>query len=283
MSSRFAVLGSPIAHSKSPLLHTAAYRELGLDWEYTRAEVSSGELGEFVLGLDDSWRGLSLTMPLKEEALALVDSVDVQSLMTGASNTVALDHSQSKLTVQGFNTDVAGIVGALADVGIRQTSHVLILGAGATARSAMVAAANLGAEQVTVAARSPHKTEEIVNVAARAGLVVSVVHLGDALTSDLVADVTISTLPGGALQLAPDDILAVPRGAVLLDVAYDPWPSVLGTAWRGAGGVTVSGLAMLAHQALGQVRIFVTGDPLLPLDREDEVFTAMKRAVGLPS
>ncbi|GAA0995348.1 shikimate dehydrogenase [Subtercola frigoramans] len=283
MTSRFAVLGSPIAHSKSPLLHAAAYRELGLDWEYTRAEVSSGELGEFVLGLDDSWRGLSLTMPLKEEALALVDSVDVQSLLTGASNTVTLDHSNSKLTVQGFNTDVAGIVGALGDAAIRQTSHVLILGAGATARSAMVAAANLGAEQVTVAARSPHKTEEIVNVAARAGVAVSVVHLGDALTSDLVADVTISTLPGGALQLAPDDVLAVPQGAVLLDVAYDPWPSALGIAWQGAGGVTVSGLAMLVHQALGQVRIFVTGDPLLPLDREDEVFTAMKRAVGLSS
>ncbi|CAN5387728.1 shikimate dehydrogenase [soil metagenome] len=279
--SKFAVLGSPIAHSKSPQLHGAAYRELGLDWEYSRVEVRSGELGEFVLRLDDSWRGLSLTMPLKEEALALVDAVDVQSLLTGATNTITLARNEGRLSVQGFNTDVAGIVGALADVGIRQTSHVLILGAGATARSAMVAAANLGAEQVTVAARSPHKTEEIVTVAARAGVAVTVVHLSDALTTDLAADVTISTLPGGVLALEAGSALSVPRGAVLLDVAYDPWPSVLGAAWQHAGGVTVSGLSMLAHQALGQVRTFVNGDPLLPVDREAAVFAAMKRAIGL--
>ncbi|UFS60283.1 shikimate dehydrogenase [Subtercola endophyticus] len=278
---RLAVLGSPIAHSKSPQLHLAAYQALGLDWEYTRADVAPGELSDFVLGLDESWRGLSLTMPLKEEVLSLIDSADVQSLLTGAANTVLFGRSGDALSVQGFNTDVGGIVDALAGTGISRSSEVLILGAGATARSSVVAAAELGAEHVTIAARSPQKAEQITAVATNAGVAVSVVWLADVLGAEVDAPVTISTLPGGALTAADIAGFAPTPGAALLDVAYDPWPSPLAEAWQSRGGVAVSGLWMLAHQALAQVRIFVNGDPQLRLADEPAVFAAMTRAIGL--
>jgi shikimate dehydrogenase len=278
-----AVLGSPIAHSKSPALHAAAYEVLGLDWQYSRADVASGQLSDFLLGLDESWRGLSLTMPLKEEALALIDSADVQTMLTGAANTITFARTDGSLSVQGFNTDVGGIVDALADTGISRSSEVLILGAGATARSAVVAAAELGAEHVTIAARSPEKAEKVTAVAANAGVAISVVWLADALAHEVDAPVTISTLPGGSLSAADLEGFAPTPGAILLDVAYEPWPSILATGWRERGGVDVSGLWMLAHQALAQVRIFVTGDPQLRLPDEPAVFAAMTRAVGLTS
>jgi shikimate dehydrogenase len=290
VNSRFAVLGSPIAHSKSPALHAAAYEVLGLDWTYSRVDVATGQLSDFLLGLDESWRGLSLTMPLKEEALALIDSADVQTMLTGAANTITLTRTGGTdgdagggrtLSVQGFNTDVAGIVDALADTGISRSSEVLILGAGATARSAVVAAAELGAEHVTIAARSPEKAEKVTAVAANAGVAISVVWLADALAHEVDAPVTISTLPGGSLSEADLEGFAPTPGAILLDVAYEPWPSILAAGWRARGGVEVSGLWMLAHQALAQVRIFVTGDPQLRLPDEPAVFAAMTRAVGL--
>ncbi|MEF2979157.1 shikimate dehydrogenase [Subtercola sp. YIM 133946] len=281
MTSRLAVLGSPIAHSKSPDLHLAAYGVLGLDWVYTRADVAPGQLSDFMLGLDESWRGLSLTMPLKEEVLSLIDDADVQSVLTGAANTVIFGRESGSLSVQGFNTDVGGVVEALKETGITRSSEVLILGAGATARSSVVAAAELGAEHVTIAARSPEKAEHVTAVAHNSGVAVSVVWLADALGAPVDAPITISTLPGFSVTAGDIALFEPTPGAVLLDVAYDPWPSLLASTWQQRGGVTVSGLWMLAHQALAQVRIFVNGDPLLPLPDETAVFAAMTRAIGL--
>ncbi|MEA9985113.1 MULTISPECIES: shikimate dehydrogenase family protein [Subtercola] len=302
---RLAVLGSPIAHSKSPLLHAAAYRVLGFDAEYSAIEVGSGELADFVGGRDASWRGLSLTMPLKEEVLPLLASVDRLAGLTGAANTVlfgpavpqrdmqqgdmqqraALASASSSApdgrpTLLGFNTDVAGIVRAVEAAGIHQARHVLILGAGATAKSALVAAAQLGAQLVTVAARTPSKAAELISLGAQVGVIVELVPLSAALAGTS-GDLTISTLPGEALTA--DDIggLRVSPGSALLDVAYHPWPSTLAARWQGAGGTVVSGLSMLLHQALLQVRVFTLGDPELVLDDEPAVLEAMADAVGL--
>lgn len=259
---RLAVLGSPIAHSRSPEIHAAAYRALGLDWDYGRAEVGEDGLAGFTAGLDPEWRGLSLTMPLKREALAVADLVDPLAAELRQANTLLLDDDG----IRAFSTDAAGIVGALADAGMHGMRRATVLGGGATAESAVVALRGLGAE-VTVAVRAPERAARLVGRAA-------VVPLAEA---PLDAELVVATVPGG-VEL-PVRIPPTVDG-LLLDVAYEPWPTPLASAWSAAGGRAVSGLGMLLHQALGQVRIFVGGDPGIPLPDEPAVFRAMREAVG---
>lgn len=275
---RLAVLGSPIGHSRSPLLHAAAYRELGLDWDYDAIEVTSDGLAAFIAQCGPEWRGLSLTMPLKQAVLPLLASADHVATVTGAANTVLFD--PDAVGLRGFNTDVAGIVRALAGAGLTSARSVQILGGGATAASALVAAAELGAERVLISARSLGRTVWLEPLAHSLGLRIQIRPIGIADRTLTIPDLVVSTLPGGA----PVDVLftdSTRRRAVLLDVAYEPWPSALATTWSAVGGTVVSGLAMLVHQALLQVRIFVAGDPLEPLPNEDAVLAAMLEAAGL--
>jgi shikimate dehydrogenase len=275
-AARLAVLGSPIAHSKSPALHRAAYEVLGLAWSYRAIEVPYGDLGTFLHDLDDSWRGLSLTMPLKNEVLPLLDARSDLVERVGAANTVLLTGGQRA----GFNTDVAGIVEAFREVGVTALESVQLLGAGATAASVLAAAAELGAERVSVSARDPEKARSLEPLAADLGVALTIRPMGMMDRSMIIPSAVISTLPGGtdAGMSYPDPIRAE---SVLLDVAYEPWPSTLAQTWLDAGGTVVSGLQMLLHQAVAQVRIFVTGEEHGVLEREDEIVAAMRSAVGL--
>ncbi|MBB2966640.1 shikimate dehydrogenase [Leifsonia aquatica] len=271
-----AVLGSPIAHSKSPALQKAAYGVLGLDWSYEPIEVTEDALADFVDGLGEEWRGLSLTMPLKKAVLPLLTEIDRVAEQTGAANTVLFDGE----SVRGFNTDVAGIVRALAGAGVASAHHVHILGGGATAASALVAAAELGAERVDVHVRDLTRSVWLEPLAHELGLMVRLRSLAQADRSLDIPELVISTLPGGT---RPEVLYtdSTRRRAVLLDVAYEPWPTPLASAWGAVGGTVVSGLSMLVHQALLQVRIFVSGDPLEPLADEDAVLAAMLDAAGI--
>ncbi len=275
-SRRLAVLGSPIDHSRSPALHRAAYEALGLDWAYDAVDVSAEGLADFVAGLGPEWRGLSLTMPLKQAVLPLLTEVDRVAEQTGGANTVLFEGE----AVRGFNTDVAGIVRALAAAGLESARYVHILGGGATAASALVAAAELGAERVDIHVRSLERSVWLEPLAHELGLMVRLRSFAQADRSLEIPELVVSTLPGGAVTdaLYTD---STRRKALLLDVSYDPWPSVLGRAWEAVDGRAVSGLAMLAHQALLQVRIFVSGDPLEPLRDEEAVLAAMLEAVGI--
>src|SRR3954454_20470021 len=136
---RLAVLGSPIGHSKSPALHAAAYAVLGLPWEYTAIEVAEGGLGAFLSTLDESWRGLSLTMPLKREILPLLTESSAVVETIGAANTVVIESSAEGSALRGYNTDVGGILGALADHGVDRITSAHLIGTGATAATALVA------------------------------------------------------------------------------------------------------------------------------------------------
>jgi shikimate dehydrogenase len=274
VTTRLAVLGSPISHSKSPLLHAAAYRVLGLDWRYETVELTGVQLEAFVDSRDDAWLGLSLTMPLKRDVLPLLDVVDPVAELTGAANTLLFDDGQRI----GFNTDVFGIVEAFRAAGVGGLSTAQVLGGGATAASAIVALAQLGALGILVSVRNPRK-------------VVSLIELGEALGVDVVVrrldegsfgtpDAVVSTLPGHS-ELQFDLSEEVRRTAVLFDVAYDPWPSPLALQWDAVGGRVISGIEMLVLQALAQVRVFVNGDPDSPLDDEPAVLAAMRAAVGL--
>ncbi|PPI50120.1 shikimate dehydrogenase family protein [Rathayibacter iranicus] len=273
---RLGVLGSPIAHSKSPALHLAAYRVLGLDWTYTAVETTEATLTAVVEG--SSWHGLSLTMPLKQAVRPLLAEEDLIARTTGAVNTVLVDRSGAAPVLRGFNTDVAGIVRALGEEGVVSAERVEILGAGATAASALAAAAELGATHAVVTARTPAKAAALAPVAAALGLVLEVRSFAEWGAGE-PAPLVISTLPGGATdgRDVPDAVVAA---STLFDVAYSPWPSALARRWGAIGSPVVSGLGMLLHQALVQVRIFVGGDPGVPLAREDEVLSAMRRAVS---
>ncbi len=261
-----AVLGSPIGHSRSPALHAAAYRELGLDWDYDLREVRSGELATFLAGLDDSWLGLSLTMPLKREVLPLLDTGDDLVQLTGAANTVLLREGR-----HGFNTDIGGIEAAFRERGVPPLESALVLGGGATASSVLVALGNQGVRSATVAARSPEKARSLAELGAEIGIEVSLTGLEGPLP---VADILVSTVPGDAPL---PELPAFAQRAALLDVAYDPWPSRLAQGWPGP---VVNGLDMLLHQALLQVRVFLNGTPSAPVPREQAVLRAMRTAVG---
>ncbi len=252
---RAAVLGHPVAHSLSPALHLAAYASLGLAWRYDRIDVSGQQLAGFLDGLDESWVGLSLTMPLKAEVLPLLDEVDPLARATGAANTVVLSGGRRS----GFNTDVAGLLAALTEHGpIAPRPSAAVIGGGATARSAVAALARLGADSVLACLRRPEAEADLRLTARSVGVELHVVPW-DSAAAALACEVVVSTVPSGA----PDGLVdRLPeRAGLLLDVVYDPWPTVLATAWVDHGGRVASGLDLLLHQAVDQVRLMTGLDP----------------------
>jgi shikimate dehydrogenase len=248
-----AVLGSPIAHSLSPALHLAAYASLGLDWTYRAIEVTEQALPSFLAGLDDSWAGLSLTMPLKECVIPLLTSVDDEARHLRSVNTVLPAGGDWC----GSNTDVYGITESLTRAGVSEAPvTATVLGAGATARSAVAALGRLGAQEVVVCARRPEAAREVVALGEVLGVHVESATLEP--SEKLVnADVVISTLPGDAGSPWAD-IARTARG-VLLDASYHPWPTPLAGAWQGAG--IASGRDMLLWQAVEQVRLMTGLEP----------------------
>lgn len=264
--SRLAVLGSPICHSKSPAIHRAAYAALELDWQYERFELQAPELRPFLESTEDAWLGFSCTMPLKEAAHEIATELDPVAKRTGVVNTLLRDGHEWF----GANTDVGGLRMALQDCQL-DLSSVIVLGAGATAISAVMAAQEAGAGRIEVRARRVEAAHEI---ATEFGT-----HYG-ALAETPQHDPTtvISTLPGEAgkrLQLTD----AYTR-ADLFDVAYDPWPSPLTKVWVKSGGRAYSGIDMLIYQAVLQIRLFVSRDLTLPLVNEDTVIAAMRQAAS---
>lgn len=240
---RAAVLGSPIVHSLSPALHRAAYAQLELDATYEAFDVSADALAGFVEGLGPEWMGLSLTMPLKEEALNVAQMLDPVARLVGAANTLVLTDGARA----AYNTDVDGVKFALD--GIRPDA-ACILGAGASARSAIAALVELGARSVEVLSRRVEAARRCAAFASELGLSATASQLTS--ETDLTdVQVCVSTLP----PRAADEIIVDGSAGVLLDIAYDPWPSQLATTWLRCGGRVISGHEMLLGQAVRQVEL----------------------------
>lgn len=252
---RCAVLGSPIEHSLSPVLHRAAYRELGLDWRYDAVEVGEMDLAGFIEGLDEPWRGLSLTMPLKRTVLDLLSEKDALTTATGVANTVVLEPGVRR----GFNTDIPGAINALEEAGVGGVSSAIILGGGATAASLGWALTDLGCTALQIFVRNTVTAAETVDVLSRHPHhpqidLRSLDDIGTAADADVVG----STIPVAAQAdslLGGLESLGVP---VAFDVIYDPWPTPLATWAQGTGRQVVSGLDLLVHQAALQV-VLMTG------------------------
>lgn len=276
---RAAVLGSPIAHSLSPRLHQAAYRVLGLTWEYSAIECDEVGFPAFFSELGEEWMGLSLTMPLKEVVFEVVDDVDDLAAAVGSANTVFRLDAISGNPWRATNTDILGMVRALGDTGVHSLSSATILGAGATARSALAACATLGASSVAVHARRAEAREEMIGLGGRLGVDVRGFDLDPvSVTTDLL----VSTLPADIG--APWASVPVSEATALLDVSYHPWPTPLAQRWqeeRPDAGLA-SGRDMLIWQAVAQVG-WMTGafDPRLqeadPLPLE--IVQAMRAAL----
>lgn len=281
MTRNLAVVGSPISHSKSPQIHGAAYRVLGLDWQYSAIEVTDGRLLQFIETLDASWLGVSVTMPLKFEACRIADSLDEVAELTGIANTLLRTEGGWK----GFNTDVFGIQKALqAELEIK-SPRVAILGSGATAISTAFAIMLANSEaQITLVARNRKASKELRALLIAKGFNAKVRSISSLRSTVFNSDITVSTLPPKALDEHVTKIakrwLTKPRG-VFLDVAYEPWPSKFATAWQSYSLKTVSGIEMLIHQAIAQVRIFTGGDPAKDLPNERAVELAMSDSQGL--
>jgi len=265
-----AVLGSPIAHSLSPLLHRAAYQALGLQqWRYAAHEVDEGAFLPFVAGLDETWRGLSLTMPLKEVAFEVAADVSPAALTTGTINTLVRRRTGEW---DAHNTDVHGLVAALA--GAEHGRTATVLGSGATARSAIAALALLGVRHVRLAVRAGARPKTL-RMAHDLGVDIEQVALGQWAEHGGLA---VSTLPAGASAAAAaaiQDHGREPGGGTLLDVVYADWPTPLARSAEAAGLRVVSGLDMLVHQAAEQVRLMTGLDAPLP-----EMLAAAEDAVA---
>jgi shikimate dehydrogenase len=272
---RAEVWGSPVEHSLSPDLHRAAYHALGLDWDYSRREVSSETLEENFANLDASFVGVSLTMPLKEAILGLVQDRDPLVDQLGAANTVWRDQAGWHLS----NTDPWGVIGALREIK-QKIRCAWILGAGATARSVGHALAESGCEKVVLLVRNPERAKFTLSVLESLGQDVTIC-LFDDWQKNETPDLVVSTLPGSSPFPLVGPVSELITNSALFDVSYSPWPSAAAVQWEQSSRPVVSGLLMLAHQAVVQVRLFHHHDLTTPLPREDQVLVAMKAAVGL--
>ncbi|AWW40591.1 shikimate dehydrogenase [Streptomyces cadmiisoli] len=257
---RAAVLGSPIAHSLSPVLHRAAYHELGLDgWSYDRFEVDEAALPGFLSGLGPEWAGLSLTMPLKRAVIPLLDGISETAASVEAVNTVVFTEDGRRA---GDNTDIPGMVAALREHGIEQVDTAAILGAGATASSALAALSRICTGEVVVYARSAARAAEMREWGERLDVEVRIADWADAAEA-LRRPLVVATTPAGTTDALA---AAVPeRPATLFDVLYEPWPTSLAARWSAYGGAVVGGLDLLVHQAVLQVEQ-MTGRSPAPLD-----------------
>jgi shikimate dehydrogenase len=254
------VLGSPIAHSLSPVLHRAAYGALGLsEWSYDRFEVDEEALPGFLAELGPEWAGLSLTMPLKRAVIPLVDEITDTAASVEAVNTVVFKQDGRRV---GDNTDIPGMVAALRERGIEEVESAAVLGAGATASSALAALARVCTGEVVAYVRSQARAAEMRQWGERLDIEVRTEDWADAEQA-LRAPLVIATTPAGATDALAASVPE--RPATLFDVLYDPWPTDLAARWSAYGGAVVSGLDLLVHQAVLQVEQ-MTGRSPAPLD-----------------
>lgn len=253
---RAAVLGQPIAHSLSPVLHRAAYEALGLNWSYEAIEVGPGRLQAFLDGLGDEWRGLSLTMPLKLEALRCASFVEPQTKLLGVANTLVPSGVREYRQWVAANTDVHGLVSAFRESGLSAAERAVIIGGGATAVSALAALAQLGATSPVIGLRDRSRAGSVVRAATSMGVTPRLVDLdGPELIAALEdANAVVSTIPADAGEAVASRLPGAVRGT-LIDAVYAPLVTPLGSQWQARGGVFVNGTRMLLHQAGEQVRL----------------------------
>jgi shikimate dehydrogenase len=274
---RAAVLGSPIGHSLSPVLHLAAYDALDLpDWRYQAVDCDEHRLRPFLSALDEDWVGLSLTMPLKRLALELADEVSPLAAAVGAANTMVRREGRWFAA----NTDVGGMVDALREAGVERPASAVVLGAGGTAQAALAALRELGVTAPLVLVRDLERAADLRAAAGRLDVSPDIRSglagwlEGEQIDPAVYAtELLITTVPRGAA----DPLAANPRWAdkgTVLDVVYEPWPTPAAVSAGAFGWRIASGLDMLLHQAARQVSLMTGRTPPVAAMR-DALYTAV--------
>jgi len=244
---RAAVLGKPIAHSLSPVIHRAGYLAQNLAHSYEAVEIDTDQLGSFIAGCGEDWMGVSLTMPLKVAAFGVADQLTPLAEITGTINTLVFGEQ-----IIGYNTDVYGLVQACVESGVEGIETCSIIGSGATARSALVAARELGGQHVRLLARNSVAIAQCAQIAGQLGINITVSDSADADFENV--DLVINTTPVGVADKLLADTTEV--SGLLLDVVYSPWPTQLASRWIECGGTVCPGYLMLLHQAAAQYDLF---------------------------
>lgn len=271
-----AVLGHPVSHSKSPVLHQRAYQLLGADLSYEAIDLEPGQSAAHIARLrTEDWAGCSVTMPLKDVFLPYMDEVSTRVQRLGALNTIVV---RDDGTLFGENTDVDGLIRAVQDFSQAPCGQAMILGSGNTALAALQACAELGVQQVFLVVRSLRSASRALDLANELSLN-PVFHEISGITEEVGAQLrelplVFSTLPPRAADTWVSTL--GPGTGILLDVAYDPWPSQLAKNWAGP---VISGLHMLVHQAVEQVRLFA--HEAWDEQRRVDVTNAMFDSLGL--
>lgn len=284
---RLAVLGSPIHHSRSPRIHRAAYATLNLNWHYEAIELIESDFDGFFQSLDPSWLGFSVTMPLKRKAFDLAATQDEPSRAVEVVNTLLRTDGQWA----GFNTDVPGIEACVSQLSMPSMQSAVILGAGATAKSAAYALMSMGFIDVTIVARRLEQAvtlcQQLSELPEAHGKRLATAPLPNGSSAKSLdddfsmllgdADLLVNTLPGDISGSLTFENEAIHRAA-LFDINYDPWPSPLCMLWASQNRAHVDGLELLVRQALVQVRIFVNGSASAPLPDEVAVLETMRQS-----
>lgn len=249
MTWRAGVVGSPIAHSMSPVLHRAAYAALGLQgWSFHRDQVARGELSAYLDQLPADWVGLAVTMPLKEEALALATDAGEEASLVGGANTLLRRDGGWRAE----NTDIHGLEQALRGAGLGSVEEAAVIGSGATARSALLALTRFGVREVTLIVRDRLRPGAL-QLAERLGVRARTSRYAEGPASWGTPGVVVSTVPAGATP--PVDGWSLPKGTVVCDVVYAGWPTPWATDWQEQGVRVNRGEQMLLHQAVRQVHL----------------------------
>lgn len=243
---RGAVIGSPITHSLSPLLHREALSHLGIQASYDQIEVPAGELATFFESRKNDFDYFSMTMPLKEEALALDVEIDSLSQRVQTANTLYTSGSQWHLT----STDGKGFIEALAVQGYRSFDSVLVLGAGGTAR-AVVGALDHLASDITVLGRTSTRRLTLESAVTESNF--EYLRWSDSIDFSPY-DLVVNTTPAGAADLIANSLAGSDAG-LLFDIIYNPWPTHLASRWKDSGGEVINGLEMLLYQGIAQLEL----------------------------
>lgn len=266
---RGAVIGTPVEHSLSPLLHREAFKFLGIDGEYDRREVQINDLEDFFRNQGQEFDYLSITMPLKEEALTLPVAIDSVATHVQSANTLYRRDNQWHLT----STDGSGFISALKHQGFTEFNRVLVLGAGGTAR-AVVGALDGIAKEITVLGRTSTRREVLESSVVKS-------HFEYERWNETPGfsqyDLVVNTTPAGAADLLADSLLPGDCN-LFFDVIYKPWPTVLGARWEDSAGKVINGIELLLYQGIQQLSLALNRD-LDESELAEHLRPILKRAI----
>lgn len=271
---RLGIFGFPVAHSKSPEMHRAAARALGIPLDYDRFEVAPADLAvEVVRKHDEGIHGYNLTVPHKETVMALLDDVTPEARAIGAVNTVV----RTDDGYLGYNTDAPGLVKSLKEAGVGVAeARVVVLGAGGAARAAIVGLAEAGAGEIAVLARRPEQSEALVeSLAGHVECTIEAAPLSEADwhfdSATLVIQATSATLesnPRANEFAAMLPIGVLPPDAVVVDLVYKPLKTSVLARAEARGLKIVDGLGMLLHQGAIAFEMWTGSPPPIDVMRE---------------